>query len=189
MPNWCNNSLKVLGARELVEDFYNTQFSIEEDTKELVLDFSKLIPEPTFDNPEDEKNFWDNTTNGWYDWRCQNWGVKWNANMNFVDKNIGTDEIGEMTIDFDTAWTTPTAWFEKLCEKYPTLDMELSYHETGCCFRGFTTNVNGVAQDSCWDMTEEDYKELGYENDEEDSFDEEEDRPTEVFHDMDKEIK
>ena len=186
MPNWCCNSLRVLGAKELVEDFCKTQFSIDEDTKEEVLDFSKLIPEPTFDNA-DEQNLYDN--GNWYGWRCNNWGVKWNANMNYVDKNIGTDEIGEMTISFDTAWTTSTAWFEKLCEKYPTLDMELAYHETGMGFRGFTTNVNGVAQDSSWDMTKEDLEELGYEDDEEDSWEDESDRPEEVYHDMDKVVE
>lgn len=186
MPNWCSNSLRVLGAKELVEDFYKTQFSIDEDTKEEVLDFSKLIPEPTFDNA-DEQNLYDG--GGWYNWRCNNWGVKWNANMNYIDKNIGTDEIGEMTISFDTPWGIPNVWFEKLCEKYPTLDMELAYHETGMGFRGFTTNVNGVAQDSCWDMTKEDYIELGYEDDEEDTFEEEEDRPQSVFHDMDKVVE
>lgn len=186
MPNWCNNSLKVLGARELVEDFCKTQFSIEEDTKELVLDFGKLIPEPTFDNA-DEQNLYDGA--GWYDWRINNWGVKWNADMNYIDKCIGTDEYGEITISFDTPWTTPTAWFEKLCEKYPTLDMELAYHEAGMGFRGFFTNVKGVAQDNSWDMTKEDYEELGYGDDEEDTFDNEEDRPESVFHDMDKVVE
>lgn len=187
MPNWCNNSLRVLGAKELVEDFYKTQFSIDEDTKEEVLDFGKLIPEPTFNNA-DEQNQYDN--GNWHTWRCNNWGVKWNANTNYIEKNIGTDEIGEMTIDFDTAWTTPTAWFEKLCEKYPTLDMELAYHECGMGFRGFMTNVNGKVTDSNWDMTEEDYKELGlYDEDEVDTFEEEEDRPSEVFHDMDKVVE
>jgi len=186
MPNWCNNELIVIGDKKLVEDFCNTQFSIDEDTKEEVLDFSKLIPEPTFDNA-DEQNQYDN--GNWHTWRCNNWGVKWNANMNYIDKNIGTDEIGEMTISFDTAWSPPIAWFEKLCEKYPTLDMELNYHEGGMNYRGFTTNVNGVAQDSSWDMTEEDYKELGYENDEQDTWEEEEDKPQIVAHDMGKETK
>ena len=57
MPNWCCNSLRVLGARELVEDFCKTQFSIDEDTKEEVLDFSNLIPEPIYENANEENGY------------------------------------------------------------------------------------------------------------------------------------
>ena len=67
--------------------------------------------------------------------------------------------------------------------------MKLAYHECGMGFRGFTANVNGVAQDSSWDMTKEDLEELGYEDDEEDSWGDESDRPEEVYHDMDKVVE
>lgn len=41
---------------------------------------------------------------GWYDWRKQHWGTKWNA-----------CDPGELT--FQTAWRAPDAWLEKLAKK------------------------------------------------------------------------
>lgn len=41
---------------------------------------------------------------GWYDWRMENWGTKWNA-----------CDSSEFT--FQTAWSTPYEWLEKLAKK------------------------------------------------------------------------
>ena len=59
----------------------------------------------------------------WYDWRVQNWGTKWDLNLdNFSEL--------EHAVHFSTAWSTPIAALEKLCEKL-YYDFEVLVHNEG----------------------------------------------------------
>jgi len=58
-------------------------------------------------------------TDNWYDWRINNWGVKWNCSDSF--------KIDENTIEFLTAWSTPIQIIEKLSLKYPELEISVRY--------------------------------------------------------------
>ena len=52
----------------------------------------------------------------WYNWRCDNWGCKWNASDTSVEEiNIDNEEI--LSIHFDTPWSAPVEFLEKLSEK------------------------------------------------------------------------
>lgn len=58
---------------------------------------------------------------GWYDWRCEHWGTKWDA--------YGFDEALPLEhpdgiIAFQTAWDAPHPVMEALAERYPNLTME-----------------------------------------------------------------
>lgn len=62
----------------------------------------------------------------WYDWSIANWGVKWNASETDVLKE---DEL--MCISFDTPWSPPFEYLEKLSEKcifYLEWEEEQGYH-------------------------------------------------------------
>lgn len=52
----------------------------------------------------------------WYDWRCDNWGTKWNAYSN--------ERQDEDTISFETAWSNPEPVMLKLSEMYPEVVIE-----------------------------------------------------------------
>ncbi|MDE6839205.1 MAG: hypothetical protein K2P33_12565 [Acutalibacter sp.] len=52
----------------------------------------------------------------WYDWRCDNWGTKWNAH--------DTKIPGENLLVFTTAWGPPESVIAKLAERYPHTDIE-----------------------------------------------------------------
>lgn len=52
----------------------------------------------------------------WHDWRCDNWGTKWNAYNN--------EQKDEDTIIFDTAWSNPELIMLKLSEMYPEATIE-----------------------------------------------------------------
>tara|TARA_R100000900_G_C3290605_1_gene155681 strand:- start:14 stop:505 length:492 start_codon:yes stop_codon:yes gene_type:complete len=56
----------------------------------------------------------------WYDWRCKNWGTKWNS----VDTEIIEDEREGLTYTFNTAWDCPREIVFKLQE---ILDEELPF--------------------------------------------------------------
>jgi len=61
----------------------------------------------------------------WYDWKCKNWGTKWNS-CRFSE---GEDEEGRYAISFDTAWSPPIPIWEKLGEMFPSLDIAISVGE------------------------------------------------------------
>lgn len=47
----------------------------------------------------------------WYEWCNANWGTKWNA--------YTVKRISDTVITFQTAWSMPAKWLEKLVEKFP----------------------------------------------------------------------
>lgn len=54
----------------------------------------------------------------WYDWRIMNWGTKWNScHDGWYDDN---------TLVFDTAWSAPIPIFNKLKEKFPSLNFTIN---------------------------------------------------------------
>jgi hypothetical protein len=92
----------------------------------------------------------------WYKQRLEKWGTKW----------VGYDlNIGESIIDFFTAWSPPVPIIKKLAEFHKDIVFRLEYNEPGNAFRGIATakweNGEVMIEDKCWDMTEEDYEELG----------------------------
>lgn len=63
----------------------------------------------------------------WYDWRCDNWGSKWNACNTFLCDD-------KKTIYFDTAWSPSVPLVKKLAEKYPQLKITHEYAEEQIAF-------------------------------------------------------
>lgn len=53
----------------------------------------------------------------WYDWRCNNWGTKWNA--------YDFRPFEDNTLTFSTAWSRALPIIDKLSEMYP--DIRFSY--------------------------------------------------------------
>ena len=55
---------------------------------------------------------------GWYDWSCRNWGTKWNAKETTFNDN-------ELTVMFDTAWSSPSPILWQMARQNP--DWEVKY--------------------------------------------------------------
>jgi hypothetical protein len=125
MPNWCENKLIIRADRQMIE-----QISADAEHKGFdndgptTLDFRKIIPEPKY--PDDQ---------AWYEWRCENWGTKWNATGITRTIDISGDK-GTLTYTFDTAWSPPLRIYQAIIHKYKTICMEVYYFEGGCDFAG-----------------------------------------------------
>jgi len=121
-------------------NYYNNTFFRQRDKSELEKDakeFDDLLKNRTKDlfddtdyealgihNFEDLGNAYINNIrqygyDSWYDWRCSNWGTKWNA----YDTSYGADE----TLTFDTAWSCPFPILEELADICANLNV---------CFEG-----------------------------------------------------
>lgn len=163
MPNWCYNSLIVSGNKEELADFVSKTIipvntSSEEEYDETQrFTFSILhpiplplkgdySPLPKLENEtEDEFKARMNENKrlygakDWYDWSINNWGTKWDCSSTIV--NELTENI--LKVNFNTAWSPPISWFEKVIPMYPQLEFTLIFDEEGDSFCGKLTGING----------------------------------------------
>ena len=146
----------TMPIKEFVEDYKNLCFDKKGNACEIPNNnmLHKFHPMPTeLDNTtspcEDNEVLKEKygATN-WYDWNCSNWGTKWDVDIDIYEENDC-----EMYMSFDSAWSPPTNWLNKVSEDYPKLHFTLEYEEGGCAFKGiFEVCVdNGVFDDSCWE--------------------------------------
>jgi|SRR3972149_1450363 len=140
MPNWCENTLKVTGSREALDEFKKRAASRHRDgnghNRRVALSFNRFVRMPRklryTTSPQDTPN--------WYDWSLLNWGTKWDlADVRLSRKKDGT----ELLYEFDTAWSPPTQWLESVVKKYPSLTFELNFEEPGMGFAGILVGDGG----------------------------------------------
>ena len=133
MPNWCSNNVEFhnddvaeVAKLEAHLKFLDSRKKGESAESGL---FAYFVPRP----PEEEDS--------WYEWNVSNWGTKWEASIYSWTK-VNDNSI---TMNFDTAWSPPTALYEFLAgntEWYVTA----TYYEPGMSFVG--SNVGGY--DDCY---------------------------------------
>ena len=154
MPNHCHNRVTVYSANP--HDVAKIK-QIFEDEKV----FGQLIPEPDWHNtplltsdncygtkygndgelPQYIEDPWRRlvfkstgiSDQRWYDWRLQHWDTKWDA----YDVVVTDDDIEQVEIEFNTAWSPPEAICNALREQYPDVSISWFYDEPGCEIAGY----------------------------------------------------
>ena len=141
MPNWCNNSIKIVGDYDTL-----VQLKPVVEAGEGLLQAIKPMPKElaeTVKGSGDEAQTveYDGHTN-WYDWCVANWGTKWDpeVHLEFTDNKDGTAEI---TGWFDSAWGPPLEAFQSLADDWDSCYIELFYEESGMCFVGCFDSEGG----------------------------------------------
>lgn len=127
MPNYVANEVTIKGSRIHVQNLLET---IRNTESNKCIDFEKIIPMPK----EEEDN--------WYDWRCENWGTKWNAcNEPTLETTDNVDGDMIAVIRFETAWATPSKLIEKLSAMFPTVNISVKYADEDA---GYNCGVYGL---------------------------------------------
>ena len=126
MPNWCNNSITISGSTETLETLW------EEANKEDSGLLQAMVPMPSELNdtkaPSEGAN--------WYNWRVQNWGTKWEVDLEgleFVNNHDGTSVIEGW---FDSAWAPPIEAYNTFLDMMDGCSIEATYEEGGMDFAG-----------------------------------------------------
>lgn len=122
-------------------------------------EFTRDIPENFIDRPD--CNVCRGTGrelpigSGWYGWRVERWGCKWDANFDGPMVAFGA-EGAEVTgggmdasttrveYDFDSPWGPPMEWFKRMVPQETDLDFVLEYGEPGGGFAGRATASKGL---------------------------------------------
>jgi hypothetical protein len=155
MPNWNENKLSVMDCSPELESYL----------KENGLSFEKIKPTP----PELLEG------NGWYDWRLQNWGTKWDLSeeeqREIADQLIS--ESADFQATFMTANSPPIEAIAALSEMFPHDQFTLDYFESGCWFAGTAIISQGEIDDNQVDdadvieFAKENFNFVEYDEDEE----------------------
>ena len=142
MPNWCMNDLTVTGPKKEIAKF-KEQSKKDHTTKKNNIEnfFAQFVPIPNDIfrgnvGQKEEALYGDKT---WYTWCPRNWGTKWDANGCV----LSVDKPDQLIYVFDTAWSPPIAWLEKVATLYPKLQFEMNYDEPGMVFSGTAISHKG----------------------------------------------
>jgi hypothetical protein len=148
MPNWCSNKLTVSGPDEDVRSFVTkavghspwseTPEKVEAAQSAQALNFHSLVPIPD-----------DVLAAGYevagYQWELANWGSKWGA----CESAIVSDWDGTVGYAFDTAWSPPLQFLERVAKHWPSLTFILEYEEGGEGFKGLAKFQGEAHEDHC----------------------------------------
>lgn len=121
MPNWCSNTLDITGPAATL------QLIVANHVDGSALDFETVDPTPK-ELLGDKDGSSDIGLSGWYKWRLDHWGCKWNMDGS-GDLSFVNDE--HLFLCFDTPWRPPTGIVASLGKRYPDCEFELGYVEEG----------------------------------------------------------
>ena len=155
MPNWCWNHLEVTGDEKQLQEFVEKSMNAHKET-EFSFNGTHPMPEDlditcgTQTQEEKEQAMLNKAKYGystWYDWKCEEWGTKWDA----CEPNIQHNDIDYFSVSFDTAWSPPIAWINNIMQDFPDLCFELEYEEEGMCFGGLLqAQYETIWEDAHW---------------------------------------
>lgn len=165
MPNWCSCDLYVNGDADKVAEFI--EFAKSKTEEGMILDMDRFIPYPdNFKEMDRISEEWDKAHGGltgkdndWskrptdgfnaggYDWCVDNWGTKWNFGEVELVNDDEYNGKRSLKYTFETAWSPPTPVILAMGEKFPELEFDLRYFESGSEFNGIYVVKNGEVSD------------------------------------------
>ena len=173
MPNWCDNQITITGPNSVIDKIEKIVKEDDSHENNGLLNFFRPMPKQlegttspgsSAKKPQPMVEGFDN----WYDWRCENWGTKWE-----VCEFYGVDRQGDtISFGFSSAWAPPIPAYQtflmNMSEKNLDVSLKAYYYEGGCDFMGCWDN----GDDEC--LAPGDYKStddfwndgIGYELDE-----------------------
>lgn len=127
MPNWCENSLAIEGPKVEILALLD---AINDQKGNLDGGVCTAI-----DPMPDDVGLGTMSMPGWYVWRVNNWGTKWDfMPIDDPDLVIVDDNTFELVMEFDTAWAPPIALYNTLVER--GFSVKATYHEPGMQYVG-----------------------------------------------------
>lgn len=139
MTNWCSNTLRVLGPEQAVTRFRERAIGFYPgknsplDAQPSVLSFHSLIPIPP-ERMESRLRL---------KWEMENWGCETGA----YEARLAEDWDDGLIYEFDTAWSPPIEFLERVSTQWPDLIFVLEYEEPDEGYKGLAKAVAGVTED------------------------------------------
>jgi len=156
MPNWCYNNAVISGNdltkfREFLGDGTGLLKKIAPTPQTLVDTVAGFSADPVEQKKRQEQeeiNLMQHGAKNWYDWNVQNWGTKWDVDVEIDDISSSDEEI---MFSFDSAWAPPINAFIELGNLFPELSIRMNYREDGMGFAGVLTVEGTEVNDDYYD--------------------------------------
>ena len=154
MPNWCNNSVEIVGPREKIRALWDKANS-GDDNQSLL---NALYPMPSDISDSEES-----VMPGWWQWRVDNWGTKWDVGLEGLEYEEDEDgnfdngtgvPYARITGWFDSAWAPPVGAMSHYGVRNEDVKITLDYNEPGMAFVGRYTIEEGVEDDDYYEYTD-----------------------------------
>ena len=154
MPNWCDNQITITGPNSVIDKIEKIVKEDDSHENNGLLNFFRPMPKQlegttspgsSAKKPQPMVEGFDN----WYDWRCENWGTKWEVCEFYgVDRQHLNDSLDESTISFgfSSAWAPPIPAYEQFLADNENCSLKAYYYEGGCDFMGEWDN----GSDDCY---------------------------------------
>jgi len=171
MPNWCENTARIVTGDEKAIEAIRKSIRQDEDGKTWFLD--ELVP--LVENGKGGQEEYD------YDKAISTWGTRtygdvygYSEDEAFSGYKENVKGKREFFIDFWTAWTPPTGFYKRLAAKYDVL-IYATYSEPSCGFEGeFDCKHDNDSEDGVTIMHDNtwDYEENSWSEDDEEELEE-----------------
>jgi len=173
MPNWCNNSINLVGPRDKIRVIWEQARKKDEEGGGFL---QALHPMPEdlkitagyLGDTEEQKaleakqaaNLEKYGYKDWYDWCVNHWGTKWDVGLEGLEYEEDEDgnfdngtgvPYARITGWFDSAWAPPISAMAFYGYRNEDVRITLDYHEPGMCFVGRYTVEEGLDDDECYD--------------------------------------
>lgn len=127
MPNWCSNSATIrFPTKEKADEFKATiervqsDYAFKDSNGNEVTILGHFVPEPNYENDDQ----------GWYWWRVENWGTKWDITL----YDWWEEDDCAVSLTFDSAWSPPIESYRAMQDQ--DIVVHATYYEPGMCFVG-----------------------------------------------------
>lgn len=179
MPNWCNNSIQIVGPRDKIRAVWA---EAQKEGKGLLnalrpmpegLDITAGregpdgSPEQVALEIREAENLAKHGAKNWYDWAVSNWGTKWEVSLEGLEYEEDADgnfdngtgqPYARITGWFDSAWAPPVVAMAHYGARNEDVKITLDYYEPGMAFVGRYTIEDGVDDDEYYEISGYDSK-------------------------------
>ena len=144
MPNWCDNSLSLVGPTKELKRL--RQAYIDAELFEAILPCPKELKDTTADGSTNEDLVKKHGHSNWYSFATTEWGTKWDSKPDdfFLDGD-------NMEIYFDTAWSPPIKFYTELFERF-NFEVNATFVEQGANYIGYYVNGDYQVKDFIYEL-------------------------------------
>lgn len=140
MPNHITSKVRIHGPLDTIKRLRERLW--KQDSGEYFLDFDGIVPEtedvkksgenPEY-YPEEFLRHWkphpiwaSHPMPYWYEWRCENWGTKWNSYCG-EETTVPESEGDSWEFKIQTAWSAPKEIYRALARQNPDIQIHVEY--------------------------------------------------------------
>jgi len=132
MPNHCDQQVYIQGPKRLIHQIYESVWVTAPEERQ----FCQLIKPMPFEQWLAPKTKWGGyEVEGWYDWRVNNWGTKWDVvDVQLTNELEDNEDRSWFSFNCWTAWGAPIPVWDKLHEL--GVEVHATYQDEGGMFEG-----------------------------------------------------